>query len=52
MPIPKFPLFCGILIADFGIEGHQQLIGLVWLWFRSPHCELAAGMMRISEPPL
>src|SRR5262249_54935027 len=24
---------------------------LVWLWFRSPHCELAAGMMRTSEPP-
>ena len=23
----------------------------MWLWFRSPHCELAAGMMRTSEPP-
>ena len=24
---------------------------LVWLWFRSPHDELAASMMRTSEPP-
>src|SRR5262249_4778584 len=24
---------------------------LVWLWFRSPHDELAARMMRTSEPP-
>jgi hypothetical protein len=26
-------------------------IDLVWLWFRSPHDELAAMMMRTSEPP-
>src|SRR5271155_1291123 len=26
-------------------------IDLVWLWFRSPHDELAARMMRTSEPP-
>src|SRR5215475_13350135 len=26
-------------------------VTLVWLWFRSAHCELAAGMMRTSEPP-
>jgi hypothetical protein len=26
-------------------------IDLVWLWFRSPHDELAAVMMRTSEPP-
>jgi hypothetical protein len=26
-------------------------IDLVWLWFRSPHSELAATMMRTSEPP-
>jgi hypothetical protein len=24
---------------------------LVWLWFRNLHIGLAAGMMRISEPP-
>jgi hypothetical protein len=24
-------------LANFGIEGHQQPIDLVWLWFRSPH---------------
>jgi hypothetical protein len=23
--------------ANFGIEGHEQHIDLVWLWFRSPH---------------
>src|SRR5262245_54928041 len=23
--------------ANFGIEGHWQLIDPVWLWFRSPH---------------
>jgi hypothetical protein len=23
--------------ANFGNEGHWQLIDLVWLWFRSPH---------------
>src|SRR5690606_34799975 len=39
------------LFANFGIEGHWQLIDLVWLWFRSPHDEPAAGMMRTSEPP-
>src|SRR5215204_6488839 len=38
-------------LANFGIEGHQQLIDLVWLWFRSPHFGLAAEMMRTSEPP-
>jgi hypothetical protein len=38
-------------IANFGIEGHQHLIDLVWLWFRSPHFGLAAEMMRTSEPP-
>ena len=27
------------------------LIDLVWLWFRSPHAELAARTMRTSEPP-
>src|SRR5258708_35845940 len=37
--------------ANFGIEGHWQLIDLVWLWFRSPHFGLAARMMRTSEPP-
>src|SRR6516165_4221958 len=37
--------------ANFGIEGHQQLIDLVWLWFRSPHFGLAEKMMRTSEPP-
>src|SRR5205807_7395480 len=37
--------------ANFGIEGHYQLIDLVWLWFRSPHFGLAARMMRTSEPP-
>src|SRR5579872_6586229 len=26
-------------------------IDLVWLWFRSPHDEPAAQMMRTSEPP-
>ena len=26
--------------ANFGIEGHSQLIDLVWLWFRSPHLGL------------
>src|SRR5215468_9639871 len=43
--------FAASSFANFGIEGHQQLIDLVWLRFRSPHCELAAGMMRTSEPP-
>src|SRR6476469_1503814 len=38
-------------LANFGIEGHWQLIDLVWLWFRSPHFGLAAEMMRTSEPP-
>src|SRR6266478_1948674 len=37
--------------ANFGIEGHWQLVDLVWLWFRSPHFGLAAKMMRTSEPP-
>jgi hypothetical protein len=37
--------------ANFGIEGHLQTIDLVWLWFRSPHDELAATAMRTSEPP-
>src|SRR5215470_12678340 len=37
--------------ANFGIEGHYQLIDLVWLWFRSPHFGPAARMMRTSEPP-
>src|ERR1700730_3029133 len=37
--------------ANFGIEGHQQLIDLVWLWFRSPHFGIAAKMMRTSERP-
>jgi hypothetical protein len=27
-------------IASFRIEGCQQLIDLVWLWFRSPHFAL------------
>src|SRR3984885_9994401 len=26
-------------------------IDLVWLWFRSPHNEFAASLMRTSEPP-
>src|SRR5262249_36524696 len=43
--------FAASSFANFGIEGHWQLIDLVWLWFRSPHCELAAGTMRTSEPP-
>jgi len=37
--------------ANFGIEGHWQLIDPVWLWFRSPHFGFAAEMMRTSEPP-
>src|SRR3979409_353154 len=37
--------------ANFGIEGPQQLIDLVWLWFRSPHFGLDARTMRTSEPP-
>src|SRR5438874_13224338 len=37
------------LVANFGIEGHEQHIDLVWLWFRSPHFGLTARMMRISE---
>src|SRR6185503_12129752 len=37
--------------ANFGIEGHEQLIDLVWLWFRSPHFGLSARIMRTSEPP-
>jgi hypothetical protein len=41
----------GASIANFGIEGYQQLIDLVWLWFRNLHDEIAAGMMRTSEPP-
>jgi hypothetical protein len=32
-------------------KGIKQLIDLIWLLFRSPHCELAAGMMRTAEPP-
>ena len=36
--------------ANFEIEGHQQLIDLAWLWFRSPHFGLAARVMRTSEP--
>src|SRR6516164_10147598 len=37
-------------VANFGIEGHSQLIDLVWLWFRSPHFGLAAKMPRTAEP--
>src|SRR3982074_2254390 len=37
--------------ADLGNEGHQHIIYLVWLWFRSLHFGLAARMMRTSEPP-
>jgi chromate transport protein ChrA len=40
-----------VSFANFGIEGHSQLIDLAWLWFRSPHFGLAAKMMRTSEPP-
>src|SRR5262249_1087776 len=29
----------------------SKLLILVWLWFRSPHNEVAAQMMRTSEPP-
>lgn len=28
--------------ANFGIQGHSQVIDLVWLWFRSPNVGLAA----------
>jgi len=35
--------------ANFEIEGHQQLIDLAWLWFRSPHFGLAARVMRTSD---
>src|SRR6185437_2187039 len=28
-----------------------KLIDLAWLWFKSPHNEVAAKMMRTSEPP-
>jgi hypothetical protein len=28
----------------------KQLVDLVWLWFRSPHDELAAMMMRTPPP--
>jgi hypothetical protein len=30
-----------VSFANFGIEGHYQLIDLVWLWLRSPHFGLA-----------
>jgi len=42
VPNPKFDHFAASTFANFGFEGHQQIIDLVWLWFRSPHCELAA----------
>ena len=29
----------------------SQIVDLVWLWLRSPHDEIAATMMRTSEPP-
>ena len=29
----------------------SKLLFLVWLWFRSPHDELGAAMMRTAEPP-
>src|SRR3954462_16043662 len=57
MPQGRVPRFrsshhCAVRsLANFGIEGHSQLIDLVWLWFRSPHFGLAAEMMRTSEPP-
>jgi hypothetical protein len=38
-------------LPTFGIEGHEQLIDLTRLWFRSPHFGLAAETMRTSEPP-
>jgi hypothetical protein len=37
--------------AKVGIEGHQQRIDLVWLWFRNPYDERAARPMQPSEPP-
>src|SRR5262249_58635536 len=52
--VPRFRSshhFAARSFANFGIEGHYQLIDLVWLWFRSPHLGLAARAMRTSEPP-
>jgi hypothetical protein len=37
--------------SSLNLEAKRNLIDLVWLWFRSPHCELAAEMMWTSEPP-
>jgi hypothetical protein len=37
--------------TNFGIEDTSNSLNLVWLWFRSPQCELAATMLRTSEPP-
>src|SRR5579883_3111260 len=37
--------------ANFGIEGHWQLIDLVGLWFRSRRDECEAQMMRTAGLP-
>src|SRR5579871_4219007 len=34
---------CRYQDTDLASENHQQIIDLVWLWFRSPHDEFAAS---------
>jgi len=31
------PEFAASSFAKVGIEGHWQVVDLVWLWFRNPH---------------
>jgi hypothetical protein len=38
--------------TSLGRSLHLLMPHLVRLWFGSPHCELAAEMMRTSEPPI
>jgi hypothetical protein len=39
----KIALIAAPSVAMFAMEGHQQPIDLVWLWFRTPHVGRPAG---------
>src|SRR5262249_58029196 len=51
-PDSEVRIICGALVCELrNRRDTSKLLVLVWLWFRSPHDESAARMMRTSEPP-